>query len=192
MNLPVAIAPPVEAEKYRRQIFPYSGEFQPIYDNDALIPVEDCQRLKLWLEASMVPATEAQAKQFSALLVGGYTKQQVNDPDAFMWHLRSAFERFPADIGAEVTRELPATQKWLDIASVNEMLEAKVLKRRAARDRVNQILHHHEMRRKRALEEAEAEKGREEYRRWLEANPNGTMLDYAKCQASKAIEEDAA
>lgn len=181
MNLPVALKAPVEAEEYRRILFPYDGNIRhPSELAERMIPLEACQAIKLWLEAALVPASPDEARQLAALLVGGFTKQQVNDPDAFMWHLRTAFEKFPADMGAEVAQEVPATCKWLDIVTVNEALEAKAKKKRAALDHITLSIVYHERRTQQEAEEAEAAKGREEYRVWCEANPGKTMIDYAK------------
>ncbi|MBI1179121.1 MAG: hypothetical protein GC201_01085 [Alphaproteobacteria bacterium] len=149
MNLPIAQAPIQalpEAEKHRAELFPYDGRHPPLAANQRLIPRPECERIEAWLARSLEPAREDDAMELAALLVGGFTRQQVNDPDAFLWHLRAAFSRHPADIGYEVAQAIPATLRWLDVATVNEALDERSNRRKLALIRVREHLAEHDRR----------------------------------------------
>jgi len=82
--------------------------------------------------AALVPCGEEPAKKFAVMLVGGFADMKVQDPKAFIWHLRQLMAQYPEDICERAVVEIPRkTPKYkFGIDTVTEFLETETKHRR--------------------------------------------------------------
>ncbi len=172
------LAAPAEVEKYSRILNPWDGYTPNVYGDSyaRLIPEGDLAKLTEWVSASLAPTSAKDATELAAILLGAFSEQRLNDADAFGWHLSNLLAEYPPTVVQEVVREYPRKQKWLDIATVYELLEAKIQPTRRARAVIE--MHANEYERRRAAEAKDRERAAA-----LAAQLAAYQADFAKLPA---------
>lgn len=97
--------------------------------NTVLIPETHCHTIIMELEAALVPANYEAASTFARLIIGRYTRQEMNDADVYVAEVTRLFTEAPADLGYRAV-DLLRSNEWVPnvghvMAELKPLVEAR-------------------------------------------------------------------
>ncbi len=129
------------------KLVPRRWPARPVSEYTKLIPVGACHALIGELDAALAPAVYGQAKALARLVMGRYTKRELNDPEIYVFELTRVFGEAPADLGREACDRLRIRVFMPNAAEVKIVLDGLVSERANARAQAKRHLAEHARRR---------------------------------------------